>query len=136
MRIIVIDDEECIRDTFKIYLEELGHEVITAEAPSDCDVFCSHGCCKGRPCGHVLFIDEYLPKTTGLQFVEEMIARGCSGVAKNLFIMSGNTDLVDKEKAEKMGCKILQKPVKFVELDYLLEECSINIDSDEMLAAI
>ena len=33
LRIFVIDDEESIRDTFKLHLEGQGHEVLTAPEP-------------------------------------------------------------------------------------------------------
>lgn len=126
MRIVVIDDEDCIRDTFKWHLEEKGHEVITADSPIGCDVFNDHDCTKGTPCGDVIFIDYFLPGTNALDFIERMTEKGCKGIVKNKFVMSGNTELVDKERADKLGCHLIQKPINFDDLDNLLDRSLKN----------
>jgi len=44
MRIFVIDDEECIRDTMQWHLEDQGHEVLTAHCPLICDIYQGYHC--------------------------------------------------------------------------------------------
>ena len=75
MRIVVIDDEACIREPFKWHLEERGHKVTTLDSPIGCDVFDGHECTKDTPCGDVLFIDYFLAGGNALDFVEKMTAK-------------------------------------------------------------
>ena len=126
MHIVVIDDEACIRDTFKWHLEESGHKVITLDSPIGCDVFNGHDCTKDTPCGDVLFIDYLLIGCNALDFVEKMTKKGCKGILRNKFLMSGNIDMVDRERANRLGCNLIQKPINFDELDNLLARCLKN----------
>jgi len=114
--VFVIDDEECIRDSIKWLLEDLGYHVITASEPESCDVYQQHHCSQDNPCGHALIIDHDLPNLTALDFIEQMIACGCKGMVSNMLVISGNVLQVDMEKATTIGCTVAQKPVS---LDYL-----------------
>ena len=40
--------------------------------------------------------------------------------------MSGNIDMVDQERANKLGCNLIQKPINLDELDNLLDKCLKN----------
>lgn len=126
MRIVVIDDEACIRDTFKWHLEEKGHDVIALESAKDCNVFNNHDCSKDESCGDVLFIDYFLPGCHVLDLIEKMAERGCKGIVRNKFVMSGNIEMVDLDRASKLGCNLIQKPINFSDLDNLLDGCLKN----------
>jgi len=136
LRIFVVDHEECIRDSFQLHLEEQGHEVLTANEPSSCLVYQGHDCTKDHPCGHALFIGYHLPKMNGLDFIEMMEDRGCKGIARNKILMSGNTTDIDLERAERLGCKVLQKPVSLQFIDQIVQEIEANVPEDETLMAI
>ena len=117
LEILVIDDEECIRDSLKWYLEDLGHEVRTASEPAACGVYLGHMCSQSVACGDALLIDYNMPGINGLEFIERLKKRGCKGITSNMLIMSGNVSDIDMVKAEELGCKVLQKPVHFEMLD-------------------
>ena len=70
LRIFVIDDEECIRDTFRWYLEDQGHEVITAESPKTIINFSNNCNRRKHACGDVFFVDHNMPEMTGMTFLE------------------------------------------------------------------
>ena len=134
LRIFVIDDEESIRDSFRIHLEGQGHEVLTADKPHACAVFQGHDCDRDYPCGHMLLIDHFLPGMNGLDFIQMMEQRGCKGAMRNKVLMSGDTTAVDKEKAERLGCHIIQKPLTLGKLDQIVDEVQATVDLNEKLA--
>lgn len=121
LKIFVIDDEECIRDSMKWYLEDLGHEVVTASEPTSCEVYQGHVCSQEAPCGDALIIDYHMPKMTGLEFIEMISQKGCKGLAANKFLMSGNITDICLKKVRELGCSIAQKPVEFGALESWLD---------------
>lgn len=122
LKIFVIDDEVSIRDSLKWYLEDLGHEVIAVAAPVSCDVYQGHICSQTAACGEALLIDYKMPGVTGLEFIERLKERGCKGMTENMLIMSGDALAIDKQKAAELGCRIVQKPMSFTQLDAWLDE--------------
>lgn len=136
LRIFVIDDEEGIRDTFRWYFEDLGHEVLTVSEPHSCQVYQGHDCQNDHSCGDLLFVDYTMPRMNGLEFVEHMVRRGCKGMTNNMFIMSGNIDVIDRQKAAKLGCRILEKPVSFKTLDKIVADIETEISPTRKLAAL
>mgnify|MGYP000238817580 CR=1 FL=1 len=128
LKIIVIDDEECIRDSFMWHLEDQGHEVITAEEPKMCDVYCKQACSKDGPCGHVLFVDYHMPQMTGLDFIEQMAAYGCMIPPANKIIMSGNVADIDEDRVRNAGCQLVEKPLSLARIDAIIEAAKKNIE--------
>jgi len=136
LRIFVIDDEEGIRDTFRIHLEEQGHEVLTCDRPQACFSFKGHDCRNDYPCGHVLLIDHFLPGMNGLDFIEMMEKRGCKGAMRNKFLMSGDTTSIDQAKVIQLGCNLIQKPVCLDKLDEIINGVMKRVDPCEQLAEL
>lgn len=130
LKVFVIDDEECIRDSLQWYLEDLGHEVLTAPEPSACEAYKGHDCSKTAPCGDALLIDFNMPKMNGLEFISFMKERGCKGMTANKLLMSGNTNDICREKVRELGCCLAQKPVEFSTLDSWLNEIKARKDRD------
>lgn len=122
LRILVVDDEQCIRDTFKWFLEDLGHDVVASPNPLQCSVYNGHHCDKDCACFDVLLTDYNMPIMNGLELVEHMFERGCKLAAKNKFIMSGDTSAIDMDKAKTLGCHVLEKPITFSELECIIHE--------------
>lgn len=120
-KVFIIDDEECIRDSLKWFLEDLGYDVQTAEEPTACSVYGGHDCSQTAPCGHALIIDHQMPTMTGIEFIELLIKRGCKGVVSNMLVISGNISQVDMEKAAMLGCTVANKPVDLVFIKKWLE---------------
>lgn len=134
IRVFVIDDEECIRDTFKMYLEDQGHEVLTSDRPSGCAVFQGHDCKNDLPCAHALFVDYFLPEMNGLEFIEKMQKGGCKGMLRNTILMSGDSTAIDIKNAEKLGCMVVQKPLTFDKLDKIMDIIKSTVDLNKKLA--
>lgn len=136
LRIFVIDDEESIRDSFKWHLEEQGHEVMTAEVPALCAVFQGHDCEKDYPCGHALFIDYFFSETNAFDFIEKMEERGCRGMMRNKFVMSGDTTAINTDKALRLGCQVIQKPLDLGRLDELVSDVASRFPSGDRVSEL
>ncbi|PLY03426.1 MAG: hypothetical protein C0623_01465 [Desulfuromonas sp.] len=136
LRVFIVEDEESIRDSLQMHLEDQGHEVLTCARPSECRVFSGHECDKNFPCGHALFVDYFMPEMTGLDFIESMEKGGCKGVTRNKIIMTGDSTAVDIDKAESLGCQVVQKPLTLDKLDKIIARIESKIDPGEKLADI
>ncbi len=121
LRIMIIEDEPCIRDSLTWFLEDLGHEIIAAEIPADCHVYQGHTCKRKTSCTDVLLIDQHLPGMKGLDFIEALVERGCKGITSNMLLMSGDSTSIDQERAKQLGCTVVQKPMDFEFLNNWLE---------------
>jgi len=127
LRIIIIEDEDCIRDSLKWFLEDLGHEVIANSAPFTCDVYQGGNCSRKVSCSDVLLIDQHNPGALGLDFIQILNECGCKGITSNMILMSGDTTSIDRKKAEMLGCTVVQKPMSFEFLEDWLEKVKLRM---------
>ncbi len=136
LRIIIIDDEECIRDSLAFHLSDLGHEVLTYDKSRFCPAFNHHQCEVKGACADIVLVDHNMPEVTGLEHLKHLTRHGCQILPRNRILMTGDAS-PDLEKAVvKMGCKIIQKPLRLNELDALIEESRIFISAHRQLSKI
>jgi len=111
-RIIIVDDEPCIRDSIVMYLENFGFEVVTAEDPTVCEALAqNHMCVQEQACGDIILVDQHMPNMTGIEFIERRVKRGCKGVLTQTALMSGYLSECEREKLDSLGCHYFEKPV-------------------------
>jgi len=113
LRILIIEDEESIRESLQWFLEDLGHDVVATATPHQCDVYKGQPCTRQKSCTDVLIIDQHLPGMLGLDFVEQLTERGCKGIVSNILLISGDATSVDIDKANTLGISVVQKPMTF-----------------------
>jgi len=118
VRILIIDDEEAIRESMQMFLEDLGYDVRTAADPVSCPVYCKGHCQQSERCADVIFVDQTMPKMSGLEFLQLQAARGCKLAPQCKMLMTG--DLTERlyHQAQELGCHVEQKPVR---LDRVVE---------------
>jgi signal transduction histidine kinase len=108
--ILVVDDEEMIRELYQMMLEQLGYRVTTASNGSQAlDVF------RDKP-GHIDLIlsDETMPEMTGTQLALEIAALQ---PGQPFILCSGYNEVLDEAAAEAAGItRYLNKPVLLQEL--------------------
>jgi len=134
LRILVIDREESIRDSFQLHLQDRGHEVLVWESPQECPVYRGHDCANDFPCAHVVFAGYHLQRMNALDLFELMEERGCKGAARNKFVMSGDTTKIDRQRAEQIGCHILQKPISLGQIEEIVEGFESRMPQEERLS--
>ncbi|MDH3998719.1 MAG: response regulator [Desulfuromonadales bacterium] len=122
LKIYIVDDEPSIRDTFRWYLEDLGHEVVALEIPEYCAAYQDKCCEHDIPCADALLIDYHMPSINGLEFLEKMDASGCRGIHQNVMLMSGDTTKIDMERVSRLGCRVMQKPISLDVVATWIEE--------------
>jgi len=101
-----------------LLLESRGYEVISAPDPTLCPIYATleERCPHDEACGDFLLTDNRMPNMTGLEFVEAQNRRGCKGIVEHKAIISGTWSTQEREKAEKLGCKIFTKPYRVEEI--------------------
>ena len=134
LRILLVDDDQSILDVTRTFFEARGHEVITAANPTLLPVCYGRECNQAHPCADMVLIDFSMPRMTGLEFLELQESRGCKLTAANKFIMTGEPGKVDPERAKKVSCRVLAKPVVFAQLDELLKQVKSQLSPDRKLA--
>jgi CheY-like chemotaxis protein len=122
LNVLIVDDEECIRDSLKIHLTHLGYKVETAEHPLECICVQNSACQEESPFADVIITDQCMPHMTGLDFIASRVERGCKGAEQHLAIMSANLTDDDLLRAADLGCTIFTKPFSLVEIETWLEE--------------
>ena len=109
---MIIDDDDAVRDSMRALLESYGYDVrdhASAEAflgHSEKDIGC-------------LLIDHHMPGMTGIELLEHLRATGDQTPA---LIITGRLTLAIKSRVDRIGVKVLQKPVKEEELVRLIEQ--------------
>ena len=121
LRIFVIDDEECIRDSIAMHLEAQGHEVITAESPFLCPAYNHTDCRLSGACADILFVDYNMPEMNGIELMQLLDEKGCRIPRDNRFLMSGAITAEMRAMAEVLGCGILEKPFRLELLDEIVD---------------
>ena len=138
LRIIVIEDDDAIRQSLTLLLRKNGYEVISASDPTICPIYSTldESCPHEDACGDFLLTDNQMPNMTGLEFIETQSQRECKGIVGNKAVMSGSWSSEEREKAEKLGCKIFTKPFRIEEIIEWLDERKILISPDRKLTVL
>ena len=108
MKIYVVDDEECIRDSFEMHLELLGHQVEKCEEPVFCDLYTGECCSKDTPCADLVLLDYRLPKIDGLELAQRIREQGCCELVTNIVIMTGDVTPIDPLDIYRFVCRLEQ----------------------------
>lgn len=115
--VLVIDDEETVREPLRQFLEEAGYRVQAAENPTICQAVASDSSCPLKtPCFAILIVDFSMPKMNGLDFLEGRAKRHCKGATLPVALMSGCLPEGAGERLDIIGCTFFQKPVRLSSL--------------------
>ena len=110
MRILVVDDEQIVRETVAGVLRDMGHEVVLAESAEAAFELSK------RSTFDALITDMQMPGESGLFLIEELVAR--EKCPKKVVLMTANTL---PPRAKQKLC-LLSKPFSLQDLERFLEE--------------
>lgn len=134
LRILIIDDETCIRESLAIYLTDLGHEVFIADRPEPCHLDCPVICADNAYCADLLLIDHNMPGENGLDFILGQKERGCRLPTSHQVLISGVITPELKATLAELGCQVLHKPFSLDRLDQILSEVSAGTAPERLLS--
>lgn len=100
-KIVIIDDDEAVRNSMSALLDSYGYEVLAFGSAEDF-LHQSNG---SVDC---LLVDHHMPGMTGLDLLEHLRAQGDRTPA---LMITGRSEPSMAPRAEKIGVKLMSKPV-------------------------
>jgi CheY-like chemotaxis protein len=107
-KILVVEDDDDLRDLFKESLEMMGAEVKSARSGNNAIVLCTEFCFD------FVISDMIMANGTGLFLATEISKFQKAKPA--VFILSGQNDLTDEQCQIACICKVYAKPIKIKEV--------------------
>ena len=133
-RTIICDDNELVRDYYYHILIEREHEIYSFDDAKYCPLnsIIDYVCNNVNPCSDIIISDVSMPQVNGLDFVENLRAKGCK--IKYIALISGNWADEDISRAKHIGCSVFHKPVLPKDLHEWLTKCEENLDHQRVLS--
>jgi CheY-like chemotaxis protein len=111
--LLIIENEDCVRETLGRFAEKLGYKPILLSDPSVCHALQpgEQQCSTKKPCADALLIDQDLPAIDGLSLIERQVEKRCKVASQQKALMVNTITERDLQKANTLGCHVLQKTV-------------------------
>ncbi len=138
LRVFVVETYEAMRDSLAMFIESLGHEVISVEEPTGCPHYhTSEGSCsQDEPCGDALIIGQNLPTMKATEFIARKVRGGCKGSVANVAMVCKPWSDGDRLCAKEFGYQIFEMPLRLNELAAWLEQVEARTPLGRKLAPI
>ncbi len=125
--VLILDASESTSQTIDLYCEILGYETVVSDNLSICDAFQERRKCrKQEPCVDIMFVDNSLAKTVGLDVIQSQIERGCKLEPRNKALLANSLSSQEFKNAKRLGYHVLQTPITFEILENWLSEVEWN----------
>ena len=134
IRAIVLEDNDAVRETLSIILKLRGYEVLAFPDPGVCIAQLTHesDSLKEHSCCDILITDVRMPGMTGLEYLEGQKQQGCK--IPNVAVMSGSWTEAELEQAQRLNCRVFEKPFVLEELNHWLSQSEKRISPDRELS--
>lgn len=134
IRVLIFDDEEMIRNIFKVALQGRDYEILDYENPAMCPVYLEPECnCPfNTMCADIIITDIRMPEVNGFEFIKKQKEKGCK-VEHIVMISAYAADDMLKE-IERLGVKFLKKPFSIDTFLAVIDEFEANIDPNRELS--
>lgn len=132
MRILILDDDQDIRDLLKTALSQKGHDVLTFADPTEFPFLHKETCpCPpNEPCADIIIADIVMPNVDGIKFFRTLREAGCQPILRgNIAIMSGYLTLHFMNDLNDLGIHYFRKPFVLDEIYRWVEECQVRTES-------
>ena len=107
-KILIVEDEESMRELLRLHLSWAGYEVEAAEDA----IAAGYSVLKAAP--DLVVCDVAMPHMDGFELVAAL--RADAGVPKQLPVIFLTSDADAEGRAREMGCEFLEKPIRLEEL--------------------
>lgn len=109
-KVLVVDDDETMRDFLSMGLKKLGYQVVTAP-----DGMAALNLCSVH-CFDLVVCDIRMPKLSGPSFLKNARNRAPQSVKRVIFVSSLADSNMRREVAEAGGAALLSKPLTMAQL--------------------
>ena len=119
-KVLVVDDDETMRDFLSMGLKKLGYEVVTASDGMVALNFCSE---------HrfdLVVCDIRMPKLSGPSFLKNARHRAPQSVKRVIFVSSLADSSMRREVVEAGGAALLSKPLTMAQLQQAIAALSAH----------
>lgn len=129
-RVIIIDDDEAVRQLLGRFLSKRGYEVRSFSDPSFCQIYKKHegGCENHYACADVLITDYKMPNMSGMELLRQQCERNCKQHCHNKAVISGMLNKEEKDLIASLGAAIFHKPFTLKEIEEWLMEREKTFD--------
>ncbi len=132
LRILVLDDDEEVRDLLKTALINKGHDVTALADPSDFPFLNKSTCpCpEDSPCADIVISDNIMPNIEGIDLFKKLKSFGCHPLKNgNVAIMSGYLTIHYMNELNNLGIHYFRKPFKLSEIYEWVDLCHARIEA-------
>lgn len=138
LRIFVVDPNDAMRESLALHIESLGHEVIAVASPDICPHYHQgfQYCSQENPCGDAIILGQDLPLLKGIDFIERRVNGGCKGAVANNAIICRPWSSEEQRRAETLGCKFFETPLRLTDVTNWLKCIEKNIPPDRRLNSL
>lgn len=136
LRTFIIEPVDSMRESLEIFVQGLGHEVVSCTDPELCPSYYSNlcECPQQHACADVLIVGQNLPLVSGINFIEKRIRGGCKGAVQNMALICSPWSATDRQRARDLGCRWFETPLDLKELGDWLIQVAQNTPSERKLA--
>ncbi len=135
VRVLLFDDDACVRSVLEQILRWHGHEVVEFGDATNCCVSRRPGeacpCKDGETCADALVTDLKMPRVDGLTFIESLVNAGCK--RRHRAIISAFWTSEAMACAKRHGCRVFVKPIGVLEVEQWISNLQPGIDANRLL---
>lgn len=137
-RIILLGDQEEISGLYSLYLRSKGYEVFHFSSPSSCSLLVEQKCTCPRDylCADIIITQMDMAGMSGLELIRHQNEKGCHALPENKAIIFSEFTSSQEHQAKALGCKIMQKPFRLVDLMNWVNECEKRIPAKRELTPL
>lgn len=138
LRVFIIEPDDALRESLAMFVAECGHEVVAATAPETCPFYRNDSCVclQEHACGDILLLGQHLPLLKGITFIERRLRGGCKGMIANVALLCRPWSDSDRRRAEALGCRYLETPLRLTELADWLQLVAQRVNPQRQLTPL
>ncbi|NJC87022.1 MAG: response regulator [Desulfuromonas sp.] len=138
LRVFLIEPNDAISGSLELFLEELGHEVVSSPTAESCPHFhaADQTCSRRQPCADAVILGQHLSKVKGIELIERRARGGCRGMVANVALLCLPWSDNDRRRAEALGCRYFETPLHLNELADWLQLIAQRTDPQRQLAPL
>lgn len=124
-RVLVFGDPDEMGNLYSLFLRFKGYEVLHFRTAATCALYSRQHCTCPRDhvCADIVLADMEMEGMTGLELIRQQSERGCHTSTWNKALLSHGLTRKQEHEAQVLGCKLLRKPFRLMDLLAWVRAC-------------